>query len=184
MDHRLPLALAATLLAGCLSSNPPVEPRFFEPPAPAGPLPELAGFELGRVTCAPHLDARMTWRLSPVEVAFDERNRWIAPPDVLVGAALAARRPAAGAPAARLDVHVTAFEAVRGQDLRARVALRATVTPLIEAGPDRVAARCEATAERELASDAPAELATGLGAALDAALRELTVRAATARGPD
>lgn len=84
------LIIATFGLLGCsvLSPQPPAKQRFFHPltnllPAAKATLPAVT-LRLGRISSAPYLRDRMIVRLSDVEVAFDEQDRWAAPPELLI----------------------------------------------------------------------------------------------------
>ena len=76
----------------------------------------------------------MVWRLSEVEVAFDDQHRWVATPSGLVQSALVEALFIGGPyewvelrDVPQLDVFVTAFEGSMVETPTARVALTATV---------------------------------------------------------
>lgn len=98
------IALPFLLFAGCLGSNPPGPPvRWFDPSparAAADVRPPL------RVLGSPFLRQDFAVRTPPHELAIDDSLRWVAPPEQLVAAALAA---ANGLPA-DLELEVVRFE--------------------------------------------------------------------------
>ena len=98
------LLLGAT---SCLSQGEVDMPRYFHPRA--GVAEQAASLTVRRVTAAGYLSERMMWRLSNVEVAYDDLNRWAAPPATLIEEALRGTAPGGAA----VDVHVTAFEGDR-----------------------------------------------------------------------
>ncbi len=117
--------LASVWLASCIASEPPIEVRWFAPPAApvertgTGEAPVL---RLDDVAASPQLDQRMVWRLSDVRFAFDETNRWMLTPAestrrALIGALFASGRftPAPNAEAPTLDARVVTFDAVLGE---------------------------------------------------------------------
>ena len=117
---------AGLIPVGCLSPRPPIEVRYFDPanpvstdrPAPsASDVSDALALQKGRATASASLGERIVWRLSNVELAFDERNRWADPPATLLDRALNERLFGAGAFAATGDpdsaelfVHLEAFE--------------------------------------------------------------------------
>ena len=86
----LSVGLACTL--GCLSSRPALTPRYFVAPTATTAATSIEAtapeFRLGRVTAAPHLRERLAWRLSDVELAFDEESRWAVPPEEMLREAI------------------------------------------------------------------------------------------------
>lgn len=171
-----PLA-AAVLAAGCFSSpGPPPPVRYFEPAraeaAPAGRTAEPLRLSVGARAEVREL---MVWRLSEVEVAFDEENRWAASPagfaeEALVDALFVrgAFHPQDGGRAHGLDVEVQTFEGALSDRPAARVVLVARFAP--RSGEPAVG-RFEATVP--VAARKAPELAQGMGAALARATGEL-----------
>lgn len=115
------LALLA-VLPGCLNPAAPPPVRYFDPPvlleaAPASPRTKPV--RLVAVTGRRMISENIIWRMTDLEVAFDELNRWAEAPDRLVERALrralfasgALRAIAAGEATEHLiEVEVTAFE--------------------------------------------------------------------------
>ena len=188
------LTLAGLILtgasAGCLSQkNAPVPVRHFEPSSPrasTAAIHDVAVDEralrmtLGRVVGPTHLEEAMSWRLSEIEVAFDDHHHWVAVPPRLVDDALESAlfvqgpfREVEDRDAARLDVQLVAFEGVRVAPMRARVAVVAALRPppTIDGGSAKLTRRFEA--EETLAASTPEALAEGMGAALASLLAEL-----------
>ncbi|MEX1025674.1 MAG: hypothetical protein WD226_11430 [Planctomycetota bacterium] len=91
------LALA-WLATGCLAPAPALEERFFElppmvatpvtPPVDAVDRPALSG---ASVSANASVQRALTWRLSPVEITFDETALWVEEPAKLVRRALEQR---------------------------------------------------------------------------------------------
>lgn len=87
--RRLPLALAALpfVLTACLSSAPAVTVRYYQlPPVEVAvteaPAPVQVG--LGDVKAESLVRDALAWRLSPVELTYDDTALWAQPPTVLV----------------------------------------------------------------------------------------------------
>ncbi len=124
------------LLIGCaLTSKAEVlTPRYFSPePTAAARSPKATDrleLRLGEVSAASHLDERMAYRVAGAEMGFYEDQRWTENPEAYLRRALTrdlfeerglSRVVAGRAPI--LDVELTAFEELRGQPTKARVAL-------------------------------------------------------------
>ncbi len=135
---------AGLIPVGCLSPRPPIEVRYFDPanpvstdrPAPsASDVSDALALQKGRATASASLGERIVWRLSNVELAFDERNRWADPPATLLDRALNERLFGAGAFAATGDpdsaelfVHLEAFEGrLDATPAEARIVIEARV---------------------------------------------------------
>jgi ABC-type uncharacterized transport system auxiliary subunit len=170
-----PFALFAAA-TGCLfGSEPPLEVRTFRPPLSS---PETSGvgsealpLELLPVRSEPSLDERMLWQLSPTEWAYDEQNRWLLSPSLLVEDALEHALFASGrfalargdAPT-RLEILVETFH--RTSDA-AHVALSVRVTT----AAGTVVRHVEATAAT--ATLEPEAYAEAAGTALSSAVAEV-----------
>lgn len=174
MHHLAPALAVACLVAGsCFSPAEPVRTRWFSLPlaraedAVVSPTGKSA-LRIERVTAAAHLGAPMVWRLSDVEVAIDEVNRWVDEPAALVERALDAALFGNGGftpgdrDAAALRVHVDAFEAVLEQNAHVRVAVRLT----LDAGGGPPVRSTVIELERPLPGAAPEDVARGLGGVL------------------
>ncbi len=164
-----PLAAAVLLvgLTACLSSNPPIEVRYFEPRLDDTVTPFVrSDLVLDRVTAAPHLDQRMVWRVSAVEIAYDERNRWISSPAELVEAALRSSIHTPENGSSRLRVEVVAFEGLQASS-EAVIELRCSAT----SDRDKPPAWNTISARVPLTSDRPEDLAAALGTALAHSVR-------------
>jgi len=130
----------ALLTTGCAltSKAEVVTPRYFSPDpvaaerSPAAP----AGLELrlGQVSAASHLDERIAYRVGGTEMGFYEDQRWSENPEAYLRRALErdlfeerglTRIVAGDTPI--LDVELTAFEELRGQPTKARVAITFSV---------------------------------------------------------
>jgi len=167
------------------SKGTAVEPRFFspdfsEPSAPAGP-PGAAPLELrlGRMESASHLEERMAYRVHASELGYSDDRRWSERPEEYLRRALERelfersniRRVLSGA-ATTLDVELTAFEEVRGERPRVRLAL------IFRLHDDRqVALERSIVVERPLEPDGNEDhaqrVATALGLALAKAAAEV-----------
>jgi len=120
------IGLCALTSVGCLSQNPPAKVRWFvSAEIPFAPVSESNAqpLYLKQVTSRAHLKEPMVWRLSPVELFFDELERWSVPPAALVEGvlfdALFTTGPFVASDARdalELQVHVNLFEGVYGQE--------------------------------------------------------------------
>jgi uncharacterized lipoprotein YmbA len=121
---------------GCaLTSKAEVRtPRYFSPePVTASRSPKVTDtleLRLGQVSSATHLDERIAYRVGSAEMGFYEDQRWTENPEAYLRRALErdlfeqrglSRIVAGGTPI--LDIELTAFEELRGQPTKARVAL-------------------------------------------------------------
>ncbi len=124
----LPLGCALTSKAEVLT------PRYFSPQSVrrshSPQVNESLELRLGQVSSASHLDERMAYRVGGAEMGFYDDQRWTENPEAYLRRALEqdlfeerglSRIFAGEAPI--LDVELTAFEEVRGQPPKARVAL-------------------------------------------------------------
>lgn len=90
-SRTLLLVSLALTCAGCLSKTPAPNVRWFvSERIPFAPLTEEEHrpLRLAAVNGRAHLKEAMVWRLSPVELFFDEQERWSAQPAALVQNAL------------------------------------------------------------------------------------------------
>ncbi len=120
------ISLCALTAASCLSQNPPANVRWFvSAEIPFPPVSESGAqpLYLKQVTSRAHLNEPMVWRLSPVELFFDEQERWSVPPAGLVEGVLFdalfttgpfVESDARGAHELRVNVNL--FEGVYGQE--------------------------------------------------------------------
>lgn len=122
------LLIVSCLLAStsCLSQTPPETVRWFMPAVDSFELD--AGTDQRPMRLLPmasrsHLREAMVWRLSPVELFFDEQERWGArPADIVQGVfedALFANGPfvrSEARDAIALSIELHAFEGVYAQD--------------------------------------------------------------------
>ncbi len=164
------LVLLAALSTGCLSKNPPLTVRYFEPPRPSIEANSAAGTDLVLVNVGSSKlaqESRMIWRLSPVELAFDDASRWVVQPKVFARRSLEAALLRSGTldqdttGPARLNVELTTFEGARSQ-AQAHVELTARLQP---DGAPTLTQRFSASVP--LAAVEADALAAGLGTALD-----------------
>lgn len=172
------LGVGFLLAIGTGCGNAVKFPRYFEPPArkfvAKPPTPDSPKVRLGQVLAAPHLGTRMAWRISKVEVAYDQLNHWASPPAVMTQVAVERElfiergfRQSGGADAAILSIDVTAFEGIQ-ETRQAFVELLVAVRD--RSGgihTQRFGATYPAT------SDDPAALAEAAGEALDRAIGRL-----------
>lgn len=166
----------SAMIAGC--GGGVQFPRYYQPPsAKLSPRPPPAinpAVRLSTVQSAPHVGRAMTWRLSEVELAFDDLHRWATPP-----AALTQRRleellfiernfaQAEGAQGTLLMVEVEAFEAVE-RTREAQVALLVTAqTPGGQTFLERFSARHPAK------SASASDIALASGIALQEVLNQV-----------
>lgn len=175
------LLLAGILLlgaAGCLGSRPALEPRFYLLPAPATLAPKVAEgapkLRLGRVSAAPHLRERIAWRLSDVELAFDEEHRWAVPPEEMTRDAIERACFASGRyrstgdrGAGQLEVHLEEFEG------NVREEVGTVVLRLALNSGEGVIYSQRIRQQVPLQATTADELARTLGAALDAAAEQV-----------
>lgn len=175
-----PLVLLALGLVGCafLSPQPPVAQRFYYPavkPAKLAPKSPPVTIRVGRITSAPYLRDRMILRLSDVEVAFDEQDRWAAPPELLTerciyrvlsreSGFIISAMP--GAPI--LDIYILQFEGV-ADEKKVQVAIGATVQ--CRATGEVHVTRIDAAAS--IPDESPSAIARGIGEALGHAVVDL-----------
>ncbi|MGE0709483.1 MAG: ABC-type transport auxiliary lipoprotein family protein [Planctomycetota bacterium] len=166
-------------LAGCVSRADP--PRYFRPPLPErAPAEKPLGrrLALARVEAASHLDVRIVWRRSDVELGFYDVERWTDPPasylERAVSEELYARRGLrrVEGEGPELQVKLLAFEEVLLPQHRARVEVWARLLD----------DRREARLERAFASELPvaAEEADAMARALGQALDQVVVALADA----
>jgi cholesterol transport system auxiliary component len=125
-------------LSGCALTGKAnaLYPRFFSPEAeeaqsgaetPANPPLAL---RLGQVDAASYVEERFAYRLEPAELSYYEDRRWTEPPERYLRRALerelfqrrGIRRTVSG-PGTTLDVELTAFEELRSEPARVRLAL-------------------------------------------------------------
>lgn len=189
------LAALATVVAlampGCAltSKAEPLAIRWFAPATPPPrPAPDAAAaagarLRLGRIEASDHLQERIVYRTSDVELAAYEDLRWTEEPEHFLRRALArslfeehrlVQALAGGAPT--LDVELVAFEELRrGGDrfavVAAHVALHDDRVVL-----DTTTVRVEVPVGDP--DDAPPRLAHAMGAALDEATRQIAARVA------
>lgn len=128
--------LLLSLPVGCAltSKAEVITPRYFSPePVRTAHSPKSTGrleLRLGQVSAASHLDERMAYRVGGSEMGFYDDQRWTENPEAYLRRALErdlyeerglSRIVAGDAPI--LDVELTAFEELRGQPSKARVAI-------------------------------------------------------------
>lgn len=171
MWTRTILCCALLALCGCLSQRSPSAVRWFLPQVPEFE-PEVAATSgivlLQPVQASPHLGRPMVWRLSAVEILFDELAQWGAEPEALVEETLSealfvsgpfrrAARGAAGTVA--LTVELRAFEGVLDGELvaRAEVVVQARAEGTEETRRFSASARME-TRDAEALAEAMGEV--------------------------
>ncbi len=84
--------LLCLVLGSCLSQNPPPVIHYFHPALPAATQGDSTQvpqpLNLGRISAAAYLHEEMVWRISEVELGFDDLNRWVEDPALLLKEAL------------------------------------------------------------------------------------------------
>jgi len=186
MKRSVSLLPLAFVLVGCLSKTPLPDVRVFQlgeeraaghgASAPTASGTDARPLHVASVEAAPPLDLAMVWRLSDVELRFDDMNRWADAPTELVRhrleraiwAAPGLYVPNPNRPAAALFVEVAAFEGSLEGEPRARAVLQVTLVE--EDGSRRLV---EAEAEEPIPDRRPESLARGMGMALDACISEV-----------
>lgn len=128
--------VCSSLSSGCAltSKAEVVTPRYFSPePARTARSPKAAqafDLRLGQVSAASHLDERIAYRVAGTEMGFYEDQRWTENPEAYLRRALErdlfeerglSRIVAGDTPI--LDIELTAFEELRGNPTKARVAV-------------------------------------------------------------
>jgi len=160
-----------------------VTPRYFSP-EPARPVrspkaPDGLELRLGQVSAASHLDERIAYRVGGTEMGFYEARRWSDNPEAYLRRALErdlfeerglTRIVAGDTPI--LDVELTAFEELRGQPNKARVALTFSVRDERRSVVERSLDLQRSLVERA-GADAAQRLAETLTSTLDEAVREV-----------
>ena len=175
----------ALLSAGCaLTSKAEVlTPRYFspEPARTARSQQAPAGLELrlGQVSAASHLDERMAYRVGGSEMGFYEDQRWTENPEAYLRRALErdlfeerglSRIITGDTPI--LDIELTAFEELRGEPKKARVALTFSLRDDRRSVVERSLELQRPLVQRS-GADAAQLLAETLTNALDEAVREV-----------
>jgi len=182
------LGVLASFQTSCAltSKGTALAPRYFSPdlgapPASsAAPAGETLALRLGTVEAASHLEERMAYRVHASELGYEEERRWTERPDEYLRRALEQelferrhlRRIVSGA-GSTLEVELTAFEELRGDNPRVRLALRFTLHDARQSTLER-----SVTVERALGPPSRdtvhAQLvASALGAALASAVSEV-----------
>jgi len=170
------LALLSCFFAGCLSPSDPLPVRLFTPPI-AVPKPIArsgAAIYLAPVGAAGLVESRFAWRLSEVELGYDDLHRWADHPRAFVTSALRAEWFGSGAfeelavaagEAWEVVVDIEQFEVARsGNQGTALVALRVRAV--------RGSVREELVVARASGEGDPGDLARAMGQALAEAARK------------
>lgn len=176
MRRALPLCL---LLGACLAQNPPPEIRYFHPALPevdeGDGGSEVIPLYLGRITAAAHLHEEMVWRISDVELGFDDLNRWVEDPALLVREALelvlyqeAGFRYSSSGGELEAEFHLRRFEERPGPE--PEVCVQLFMTARGGGAPTR---RREFHVHEPADDDGPEAAARAMGAALYRAAREV-----------
>jgi uncharacterized lipoprotein YmbA len=158
-----------------------VTPRYFSPePLSASHSPkatDVLELRLGQVSAASHLDERIAYRVGGAEMGFYEDQRWTENPEAYLRRALErnlfeerglSRIVAGGTPI--LDIELTAFEELRGQPPKARVAVSFSLRDDQRAVLERTLDLERPIAQRA-GADAAQRLAETLTRTLDEAVR-------------
>ena len=179
--RRAAALLCAALAAGCITAQPPAEPRYFSPGlpqvSPGDPARAADGplLRVRRVRAAAHLRDRMVWR-NGVEIGFYDLLRWTESPARFVQSALEEelferrgfRRSGASA-VASLSTNLEAFDELLGPAHEAAVALDVLLTdPQSGTLIDRTF-----EVRKPIAGEDPKDVADALGAALSEAVHEI-----------
>ncbi|HTO06544.1 MAG TPA: ABC-type transport auxiliary lipoprotein family protein [Myxococcota bacterium] len=186
---RLAAAFAAAVLAaGCLTAQPPLEPRYFTPVVPrASPPDPTHGGDLlrvRRVRAAAYLRDRMVWR-NGVEIGFYDLLRWTESPARFAQAALEDelfdRRGfvrTSSVNAASLKSSLEAFDELLAPAHEAAVALDVVLTNA--KGETLIDRTFEA--RKPISGGDPKDVADALGAALAEVVGQVGTAAAEAAG--
>jgi uncharacterized lipoprotein YmbA len=192
VSSRVNVLLRSLAVAGCgilviscaLTSKSEVfSPRYFSPEPISGArsakLAEPLELRLGQVSAASHLDERIAYRVGGAEMGFYEDQRWTENPEAYLRRALErdlfenrglSRIVAGGAPI--LDIELTAFEELRGQPTRARVAVAFSLRDDRRSFAERTL-ELERPVRDRPGTDAAQSLAQTLTATLDEAVRQV-----------
>jgi len=165
--------------AGCIESRPPLEPRFYLVPTsfevPQRGEEGAPAVRISSVTSAAHIGERICWRLSDVEVAFDDENRWAVDPRELVRDALeqacfaeGALRQSTERRGAELSVHLEGFEGEL-EAKEARIVLRAQLSTQ----RDTAQFQHRVSFQRSLSGTQTEDLVRVLGELLETAVTEV-----------
>lgn len=176
--------LLAALLAGCLPSPKPAEPRYFSPLGAMSLEPiaippssrERPALRLRAVRSAAYLNERMAWRRAEVEFGFYDLQRWTELPASYAQKALAHElfaerglRRSTAPTVPTLDVELRAFDEVLAPAHEAVVELGVLLSDTHRTALVDRAVRVR----RPIAGGGPVALARALGEALAAAVDEL-----------
>jgi len=182
---RLLFVAGCSLPFGCAltSKAEVVTPRYFSPePASRVGSPKVTDvleLRLGQVSSASHLDERIAYRVGGAEMGFYEDQRWTENPEAYLRRALErdlfeqrglSRIITGSAPI--LDIELTAFEEVRGQPTKVRVALTFGLRDDRRAFLERTL-ELERPVVARAGADAAQRLAETLTVTLDEAVREV-----------
>ena len=167
--------LVGLVLTSCLSQNPPPEIRYFHPALPEieeSPA-DLRPLSLGRITSAAHLHEEMVWRISEVELGFDDLNRWVEDPAELLREVLelvlyeeAGFRYETAAAQLITEFHLRRFEERVGDEPEVCVQLLMTAR-----GPGLAPRRREIHVHAPMTGSGPEAVAEAMGTALYRAAR-------------
>ncbi len=196
ISSRCALIVAAAvtpLMMGCLSSNPPIDVRVFDPGPRARELlhdfdPPAEAISV-KVLGGPGLRREMLWRVSDVEVAYDALHQWSVEPAVLVRATLESVFPV---PADRFTslsagpwvCEVVAFDNVVEPRPAARLHVRLRPDQEAASTADSVtrsARPMDIVVVTNAASDAPQDMARAMAQNLADMTRQLATRCALAK---
>jgi cholesterol transport system auxiliary component len=185
------LLMVAALMAalpGCAltSKAQPLAPRYFNPqpsvPGAAAPAAQPFELKLGQISAASNLDERVAYRIDSAEVGFYDDRRWTELPEAYLRRALERdlfeqrklTRVVSGL-APVLDVELTAFEELRQNPPKVRVALTFSLRD-----------ERRSLLERSLVLEAPASGSAGSepSATVAQALTDTLARAVTQAGDE
>ena len=172
----IPLCL---LLVACLSQNPPPAIHYFQPVLPDLAEPQARPpipLSLGRIGSSAYLHEEMVWRVSDVEVGFDDLNRWVEDPALLLREAFevvlyqeAGFVYSTDPDAISADFHLRRFEERPGIEPVVCVQFMVTARRAAGATPDHR----EIHVHESMARGGAEAAATAMGMALYRAAREL-----------
>ena len=179
------LIACCALPIGCAltSKGEVLSPRYFSPePAAVTPSPkatEKFELRLGQVSSASHLDERIAYRVGGAEMGFYDDRRWTENPEAYLRRALErnlfeqrglSRIITGGTPI--LDIELIAFEELRGETARARVALTFGLRDDRRSFLERTLELVRPI-EQRVGADAAQRLAETLTRTLDEAVRQV-----------
>ena len=167
-------------LGSCLSQTPPPVIHYFHPAlpdtTPGDTSQEPQPLNLGRISAAAYLHEEMVWRISEVELGFDDLNRWVQDPALLLREALeqvlyqeAGFRYSTAVDALSAELHLRRFEERPGPEGEVCVQLFLTVQRRAQTTRNRD----EVHVHVPMQGDGPDATAMAMGRALHQAAQEV-----------